>query len=114
MKTSRMNDENDDGLGNLRNSHWAARRLIYVWIASSRPASLKAGTRERATSNPALRFPRLAVRSVALSASPFCLGKPVEVSESGTREFFSLALTGFQPPLQMAFQEASSAVRNVD
>jgi hypothetical protein len=64
----------------------------------------EAGTKGRATSNPASRFLLLSVRSVALSALPFVLWKPVEIGESGTRELFSLALTGLQHPLQMALK----------
>jgi hypothetical protein len=41
---------------------------------------------------------------VVLFASPLVLGKPVKLGGSGTHEFFSLALPGLQPPLQMAFQ----------
>src|SRR4051794_8541459 len=60
----------------------------------------EAGTKRRARSNPASRFLLLSVRSVALPALPFVLGKPVEIGESGTRELFSLALTGLrQTPL---------------
>jgi hypothetical protein len=90
------------------------RRLIPLWIASPGLELLKAGMKGRATSNPASRFLLLTVRSVVLSASPFVLRKQVEISESRTREFYSLAITRLQPALQMALQEASSAIRSVD
>jgi hypothetical protein len=70
----------------------------------ARASVAEPGTTGRAASNPASRFLLLSVRSVALSALPFVLGKPVEIGESGTGEHFSLALTGLQPPLQMALK----------
>src|SRR3981081_3551645 len=103
-----MSDENADGqslflsLENLRICIRPARerRLTYLWIASPGPASLKAGTKGRAKFNPATRILLSSVGSVALSALPFVLGKPVKIGESGTREPFGRALTGLQPPLQ--------------
>jgi hypothetical protein len=61
-----------------------------------------------------LALPAIICPTNSSIASPFVLGKPVKIGESGTREFFSLALTGLQPPLQMALQQALSTVRNVD
>jgi hypothetical protein len=61
-----------------------------------------------------LALPAIICPTNSSIASPFVLGKPVKIGESGTRKFFSLALTGLQPPLQMAFQQALSTISNVD
>jgi hypothetical protein len=41
-----------------------------------------------------LALPAIICPTNSSIASPFVLGKPVKIGESGTHEFFSLALTG--------------------
>ena len=70
----------------------------------ARASVAEAGDERASNVQSGLALPAIICPTVALSALPFVLGKPVEIGESGTREPFSLALTGLQPSLQMALK----------
>ena len=61
-----------------------------------------------------LAFSAATRRMIPPSASAFFLRKPLEVGDAEGRKFVGIAPARFPSPMQMAFEQTSTAVRRID